>query len=161
MKLNTVKQIFRALNDARVRYLGVHGYLRFNKDVDLVLQMEANNIERAFAALTELGFRPNVPITGRAFADPARREGWIRGKCMQLLQLWSDVHQETPVAIFVTEPFPFEEEYERALLKPLAENIEVRFVSIPILIKMKQAANREQDRIDIEHLRLIQKVNDG
>lgn len=30
----------------------------------------------------------------------------------------------------------------------------VRFVTIPTLIKMKQLANREQDRIDIEHLRM-------
>lgn len=31
---------------------------------------------------------------------------------------------------------------------------EVRFVSIPTLIRMKEAAGREQDRIDIEHLRM-------
>ncbi len=73
---------------------------------------------------------------------------------MQVLQLWSDRHRETSIDIFVQEPFPFEEEYARALVKPLYGVIDVRFVSIPTLISMKEAAGRDQDRIDIEHLRM-------
>jgi hypothetical protein len=73
---------------------------------------------------------------------------------MQVLQLWSDRHRETSIDVFAYEPFPFDEEYARALIKPLYGFIEVRFVSIPTLIKMKEAAGREQDRIDIEHLRM-------
>ena len=44
-----------------VRYLvagglavNVHGYLRFTKDVDLVVQLESDNIRRALAALGTL-----------------------------------------------------------------------------------------------------------
>lgn len=73
---------------------------------------------------------------------------------MQVLQLWSDRHRETSIDIFVQEPFPFEEEYAHALIKPLYGTVEVRFISIPTLIKMKETAGREQDRIDIEHLRM-------
>lgn len=51
------------------------------------------------------------------------------------------------------EPFDFEEEYVRALMKPLGW-IVVRFVAIPTLIRMKDAAGRPQDMIDIEHLRM-------
>ena len=40
-----------------------------------------------------------------------------------------------------------------ALAKPLA-SINVRFVSIPTLIQMKQAAGRAQDLIDIEQLQM-------
>jgi len=73
---------------------------------------------------------------------------------MQVLQLWSDSHKETPIDIFVTEPFPFDDEYNHALIKPLYGNIEVRFVSIRTLIQMKESAGRTQDRIDIDHLRM-------
>ncbi len=59
-----------------------------------------------------------------------------------------------PIDIFVYEPFPFEDEYAKALIKPLYGTIDVRFVSIPPLIAMKEAAGREQDRINIEHLRM-------
>ncbi|MCP9461221.1 MAG: hypothetical protein NNA24_04165 [Nitrospira sp.] len=40
------------------------------------------------------------------------------------------------------------------MIKPLYGTIDVRVVSIPPLIAMKEAAGREQDRIDIEHLRM-------
>lgn len=161
MKLASFEAIVRALNDAGVRYLvagglavNAHGFLRFTKDADLVIQLMSENIKRAFVALETLGYRALVPVTAEQFADTATREGWIRDKGMQVLQLWSDDHRETPIDIFVSEPFFFDDEHANALIKPLHGSIEVRFVSIPTLIKMKQAAGREQDRIDIEHLRM-------
>jgi hypothetical protein len=161
MKLASIEAIFRALNETGVRYLvagglavNAHGYLRFTKDADFVIQLIPDNIKRAFAALETLGYKPLVPITADQFADRSTREGWIRDKGMQVLQLWSDRHRETPIDIFVHEPFPFDEEFSNALVKPLYGSIEVRFVSIPTLIRMKEAAGREQDRIDIAHLRM-------
>jgi hypothetical protein len=161
VKLASFESIVRALNEAGVRYLvagglavNAHGYLRFTKDVDFVIELISDNVKRAFAALGALGYRPLAPITTEQFADRSIRESLIRDKHMQVLQLWSDRHRETSVDIFVREPFPFEEEYANALIKPLYGTLEVRFVSIPTLIKMKEAAGREQDRIDIEHLRM-------
>lgn len=161
MRLASFEAIVRALNEAGVRYLvagglavNAHGYLRFTKDADVVIQLMPDNIKRAFDALAALGYKPLAPVTAEQFADRATREGWIRDKGMQVLQLWSDRHRETSVDIFAHEPFPFDEEYAKALIKPLYGSIEVRFVSIPTLIKMKEAAGREQDRIDIEHLRM-------
>jgi hypothetical protein len=161
MKLASTEAIFQALNDAGVRYLvagglavNAHGYSRFTKDVDFVLQLIPDNIKKAFSALAALGYQPNVPVTADQFADTAQRERWIKEKGMQVLQLWSDAHKETPIDIFVFEPFPFDQEYARALNKPLYGKIEVRFVSIHTLIKMKETAGRAQDRIDIEHLRV-------
>ena len=40
------------------------------------------------------------------------------------------------------------------MIKPLREDLPVRFVSIPTQIRMKELANRPQDQIDIEHLRM-------
>jgi len=161
VKLASFEAIVRALSEAGVRYLvagglavNAHGYLRFTKDVDFVVQLIPDNIKRAFAALEALGYTPLAPVTAEQFADRATREGWIRDKGMQVLQLWSDSHRETSIDIFVQEPFSFDEEYVNALIKPLYGSIEVRFVSITTLITMKEAVGREQDRIDIEHLRM-------
>jgi len=161
MKLTSFEAIVRALNEAAVRYLvagglavNAHGYLRFTKDADFVIQLIPDNIRQALTALGSLGYQPLAPVTVEQFADPATREGWIRDKGMQVLQLWSDSHRETSIDIFVYEPFPFDKEYDNALIKPLYGTMEVRVVSIPTLIKMKEAAGREQDRIDIEHLRM-------
>ncbi len=160
MKLASFEALVAALGNAGVRYLvagglavNAHGYLRFTRDVDVVVQLVPDNIQRAFSALTALGYRPLVPVTALQFADGALREGWIREKGMQVLQFWSDAHRETPVDVFVREPFVFDEEYEHALVKLLG-SVAVRFVAIPALIRMKEEAGRPQDRIDIEHLRM-------
>jgi uncharacterized nucleotidyltransferase DUF6036 len=161
MKLGSFDSLVRALDEAGVRYIVVgglavnaHGYLRFTRDVDLVLQLVPENILSAFGALEEIGYRPLVPVTGADFADPAKREAWIRDKAMTVLNFWCDLHRETPVDVFVAEPFDFEQEYARALVKPLG-SVAVRFASIPSLIRMKEIAGRTQDRIDIEYLRKL------
>jgi len=159
MRLASFEAIVAALDAAGVRYLiagglavNAHGYLRFTKDVDFVVQLVPGNIEHAFAALASLGYRPSVPVTSAQFADQTLRESWIREKGMQVLQFWSEAHRETPIDMFVREPFDFDEEFGRALIKPLGPT-PVRFVSIAALIRMKEAAGRPQDRIDIELLR--------
>ena len=161
MKAASFRQIVRTLHEAHVRYLvagGIaviaHGYLRFTNDVDLVIELTTDNIKRAFDALRQLGYEPAVPVTPDQFADPAIRGSWIREKDMKVLQFWSDKHRETPVDLFVSEPFSFDDEYARALIKPLDKVLDVRFVRRPTLIAMKGEARREQDRIDIEHLRM-------
>ena len=161
MKLNSFAAVAKALEEAGVRYLvagglavNAHGYLRYTKDVDLVVQLVSENILNAFAALASIGYQPLVPITASQFANAKMRDGWIREKNMTVLQFWSDEHKETPIDVFVAEPFPFEEEYARSLRKPLHGSIDVRFVSITTLIDMKTAVGRQQDLIDVEHLRM-------
>ncbi|MCP5139885.1 MAG: hypothetical protein H6979_08510 [Chromatiales bacterium] len=161
MKVASFEAIARALQEASVRYLvagglavNAHGYLRFTKDVDLVVQLDPANVQLALGALATLGYRPAIPVAAEQFADPAQREAWARDKGMQVFQLWSDQHRETPIDIFVNEPFAFDPEYGAALVKPLRADLPVRFVSIATLIRMKQLADRPQDRLDVEHLKL-------
>jgi len=163
MKLTSFEAIVHALNGAEVRFIVVgglavnaHGYLRFTNDVDLVIQLLKRDIVSAFHALEQIGYRPSNPITAEDFADASQREMWRREKGMRVLKMWSDGHRETPLDIFVYEPFDFDAEYGRALLRE--DEIPARFASIPALIAMKQAANRPQDRIDIEKLRFIAEI---
>jgi hypothetical protein len=160
MKLASFEAIVQALNAAEVRFIVVggvavnaHGYLRFTKDVDLVIRLSPRDIVSAFRALERIDYRPSNPISAEDFADAEKREGWRREKGMLVLKMWSDAHRETPLDIFVYEPFDFDAEYERALFKE--GEIPARFASIPALIAMKEVANRPEDRIDIEKLRII------
>lgn len=168
MKLTSFTAVAFALENAGVRYLvagglavNAYGYLRFTKDVDIVVQLVPDNIQRTFAALGSLGFKPSVPITGMQFSDSELRAEWIRDKHMQVLQFWSDEHLETPIDVFVTEPFPFDEEYARALVRPLHGSIAVRFVTLATLIRMKQQAGRPQDLNDIQNLESQVDADDG
>ena len=162
MKLAAFEAVARALRDANVRYLvagglavNAHGYLRATVDVDLVIQLKPDNLIPAFRALAGLGYHPTVPVTAEQFADETQRRQWIREKGMVVLNLYSDQHPFNSVDVFVTEPFDFDSEYDKALIGELSPDLSVRFVSIPTLIAMKRIANRPRDLDDIEHLEII------
>jgi predicted nucleotidyltransferase len=163
VKLTSLEAIVRALSDGNVRYLiagglavNAHGYLRFTQDVDLVIALDSANIVRAFQVLATLGYKPAVPITAEQFADAGLRQQWIRDKGMQVLNFFSDQHRETGLDMFVTEPFDFQRESMNALEGELCPGVNVRFVSLPTLIVMKETANRPRDIDDVQHLRWIQ-----
>src|SRR5688572_3753849 len=76
LRLGSVETIVQTLNDAGVRYLVVgglavvaHGFVRFTADVDLVLDLAADNLNKAVAALSSLGYRPRAPVPLHEFAD--------------------------------------------------------------------------------------------
>ena len=151
----------RALGEAGVDFIVVgglavaaHGYGRTTQDLDLVIDFDPENVRDAFRALTVLGYRPRVPVTAEGFCDPVRRGRWIAEKGMTVLNFHSDVHRETPIDVFVTEPFDFREEHRLALAEELAPGVVVRIVRLSTLIRMKQAAGRAQDLADIAELRL-------
>jgi hypothetical protein len=65
MKLGSFDALVHALEAAGVRYLvagglavNAHGYLRFTRDVDVVLQLSPENIQAAFSALAGISYRP-------------------------------------------------------------------------------------------------------
>ena len=162
MKLTSFEAIVEALNRAEVRFIVVggiavsaHGYGRNTEDKDLVIRLEPSEITNAFAALQQLGYQPRVPITAAQFADADLRGPWIRDKGMRVLRFHSDVHRETPIDLFISEPFDFEKEYESALVQEIAPGLPVRTVRLEALLQMKAAAGRTQDVADVDELNLL------
>lgn len=74
---------------------------------------------------------------------------------MIVLNLFSERHRETPIDMFVREPFDFDSCWEKALFEKLSSTVEIRFVDIETLLALKRAAGRHKDLDDIEHLRLL------
>ncbi len=163
MKLASLEAIASALRDAHVRYLIVgglavaaHGHGRVTFDIDLVLQMQPDNVQRAMRALESLGYRPTLPVPAQQFADPTIRNTWIREKNMVVFQMHSDQHLDTRIDLFVAEPFEFDVEYDAALVGDILPGLSARFVSLETLIQMKTAAGRAKDLEDIRQLKLLQ-----
>lgn len=167
MKLRSFAAIVTALNDANTRYLVVgglavnaHGYLRYTRDVDIVIQLSPANILAVFEALARIDYHPGVPISATQFADAALREKWRLEKGMLALKFWSDSHQETPLDVFIYEPFDFSVEESAAFRPNDPGSPTVGFASIPALIAMKRIAARPQDLTDIEKLEEIADIRD-
>lgn len=159
MRKSSIESIARALNRANVPFIVVgglavvaHGYNRNTQDLDLVIRLEPDSIQRAFGALASLGYRPLVPVTAESFADPAQRARWEVEKGMMVLNFHSDQHRQTPVDLFVREPFDFPSEYDSARVEEVAPGVPMRVVRLQTLLALKKAAGRPQDLADIAEL---------
>lgn len=76
-------------------------------DVAVVIRLTPDSVKRAFRALASIGSFPRVPITAEDFSAPEQRRRLIEEKEMKVLNFWSDLHRETPLDVFVSEPFDF------------------------------------------------------
>jgi hypothetical protein len=162
VKVATIEAIVRALNAANVPFIVVggfavvaHGYVRLTHHIDLVIRLDAGTIQDAFRALASLEYHPRVPVSADAMADPAQRARWIDEKGMQVLNFDSDRHRETPVDIFVREPFDFANEHRRAMVRELAPGVPVRILRLATLLRLKEEAGRPQDLADVAELRSL------
>lgn len=165
MKLAHVIAVVKGLNEAGVRYLIVgglavnaHGHVRYTNDLDLVIGLESANIRLGLDTLASLGYRPKIPVTSEQFANAELRNEWRTTKGMVLLNLWSDHSRESPIDVFVSEPFDFTTEHRSAIQMPLAEGLFAPFVSLPALLRMKRLAGRPQDLQDIAELTRIEEL---
>ena len=155
-------EIFRALDDAEVRYLVVggvavvlHGYPRFTADLDLVVELTASNASAAIAALQTLGYRPRAPVRAEDFADEDIRASWREEKGLTVFSLWSPSYPGTEVDLFVEEPFDFGEAWSRRLDAVLDHGTTVRVVGIDDLRALKARVGRPKDVDDIAQLDAI------
>lgn len=162
MKVASFEAIVRVLNEAGVRYIVVgglavnaHGYGRSTYDVDIVVQLFPENVIRAFAALEGIDYHPQIPIKAEEFADPVLRSSWRTEKGMLVLKMWSDSHRETPLDIFVFEPFDFEIEYSAVLRQEIDLGNQAPFLQLETLLAMKKEAGRPKDLADVDELHLL------
>jgi hypothetical protein len=111
--------IFAVLQTTGVRYVVVggvavnlHGYQRFTKDIDLVIELVPDRALKALQALEAIGYKPNIPVKLADFADPMIREAWIRDKGMMVFQMYSD-QTRMSIDIFVQYPLDFDELWDQ------------------------------------------------
>lgn len=147
----TLDTLFRELNDRGGRYVLVgglavvlHGHLRATSDIDLVIDLAADQVVRTLAALHGAGFQPYLPVPPTDFADPVKRAVWAREKGMMVFSLRPP--QGVPmVDLFLEYPRPFEELWARSVTMHL-RGVPVRLVSVEDLLALKREAGRPAGR---------------
>lgn len=166
MTRRSVESLVAALEAAEVRYLIVgglavvaHGHVRFTADLDLVLDPDPAMFARARTILEDFGYRPRVPVSFEAFADPAQRARWREDKGMLALSLTSPEHRATEVDLFLEPPFDFAAAWARALRVELEPGVSAAFVSLADLRAMKRAAGRPVDALDLAALERLHPEN--
>lgn len=156
--------LLKMLDEAKVEFVlvgglavALRGYQRVTMDVDVVLAMDAGNLQRFFSAAKASGLRPAIPVEIESLANPELIEQWYREKGMLAFSLRGVQTMATVIDILVKPVVPF------ADLRRAATMVEVGPISIPVasidhLIEMKTGTGRSKDLIDIEELQKIRAV---
>ncbi len=162
-----VREIFKALSNAKVDYVVVggfavilHGYLRATADLDLVVGLSAENCKRGLKALSGIGFQPRLPVRLEEFCNPENRRKWIEQSNMLVFPLWDPDNPLRSLDLFVEEPIEFSQLMDDALIKDV-DGVQIRVASVEHLIEMKKAAGRPRDLDDIAKLKMIREEGAG
>jgi predicted nucleotidyltransferase len=154
--------LIKMLVEAKVKFVlvgglavALQGYQRATLDVDVVLAMDAENLQRFLAVAESSGLRPTMPVQLATLTQPELVEQWYRDKGMLAFSVRGPEKVATVLDILLRPVIPF------ADLLCDAEVFEVGAMRVPVasiehLIAMKTNTGRSKDLIDIEELRKIQ-----
>ncbi len=131
--------------------VALHGYQRVTMDVDVVLAMTPENLERFIAHAKTAGLRPSMPVPLEALANPALLGQWRREKGMLAFGLHGPEAQATVLDVLIAPVVPFADLRRDAVMID-AGACRIPVASIDHLIAMKTASGRGKDMIDIEEL---------
>jgi len=158
--------LFKALNEAHVQYVVVgglatvlHGYARMTADVDLVVNLEPAETEKALKALLATGLKARLPVDPMLFANAETRTSWITEKHMLVFSFYDPSNPLRIVDLFVHEPIPFKDLSQRAVTMDI-DGITVPVCGITDLIELKRRAARPRDIDDIAHLQELLRQRD-
>lgn len=159
--------ILRALQANNVRYVLVggvavvlHGFARFTKDLDLVVDLQPEEARRAIQTLLDCGLRPRVPVNPFDFADSQKRQEWLEQKNMLVFQMVDERDLRRNVDLFISYPIEFERLWAASDIIEI-ESVSVRVSSIDDLIEIKKSVARPQDLIDVEQLQRLKNADES
>lgn len=135
----------------------LHGVPRTTFDLDILLDLGAENVSAFVEVMAEEGLLPRAPVDPLGLGDAATRSTWIDEKHLKAFS--SADPRGGIVHVLLVAPMG------HAQVMIDAQEITVRaakvwIASIPALIRLKRAAGRDKDKSDIEALELAQQLAD-
>jgi hypothetical protein len=139
-----LKELLRAFNEQKVKYLVVGGYAfgvyaepRATKDLDLFIQADEENSKAVFRALVEYG----APLAGFSSSDFRDGTSFQIGQPPARIDLLQSI-----------DGVSFEEAWEHRIEGLIDAEIPTVVISKEDLIKNKLATGRERDLLDAREL---------
>ncbi len=139
-----LKELLRAFNEQKVKYLVVGGYAfgvyaepRATKDLDLFIQADEENSKAVFRALAEYG----APLAGFSSSDFRDGTSFQIGQPPARIDLLQSIDGVT-----------FEDAWEHRIEGLIDAETPTIVISKEDLIKNKLATGRERDLLDVKEL---------
>lgn len=150
-----IEDILKKLEAEQVDYAIVggvavvlYGYVRFTKDIDLILSFSQDNIEKFARAMKLLNFRPGPPIDPIDLAKVEKRKEWIEQKNVRVITFYNPDYTLLQIDVLITKELS-----EIKTVRRKIDEIEVSIIEYEDLVKMKQESGRQVDLMDIEKLK--------
>ncbi|MFA7239168.1 MAG: hypothetical protein WC091_03585 [Sulfuricellaceae bacterium] len=106
--------IIKILADANIEYVVVgglavalHGYQRVTMDVDVVVAMNRENVQKLIACAKAADMRPVIPVSIDSLAQPELIEQWHNEKGMLAFGLRGTETMATVMDVLVKSVVPF------------------------------------------------------
>jgi hypothetical protein len=150
------EKLFAALVAAEVRFIVIggfavsaHGYLRGTKDLDIVPDPDPENLHRLAHALSGLDAR----IMGmEEFSDEEVVQPDLAGLAMGGNFVLTTSYGRLDILQLVSPDFEYQD-LDAAAFEEVVLGHHVRFCGYEDLVKMKEAAGRLEDELDLKRLR--------
>jgi hypothetical protein len=155
-----IEDILKALEQEEVEYAVIgglavvlYGYVRFTKDIDLIINFSKDNVKRFVNAMTLLKFKPGPPIEPMDLANEDKRKEWIQEKNAKVITFYNPEQQLLQIDVLLTIELA-----QTKTVKKKIDDLEIPVIEYEELIKMKRQTGRPFDLIDIEKLEELRKV---
>jgi len=162
------EEILRSLQKHGVRYLilggaavNLHGVPRMTADLDITIDLSAENVAATIEALAAAGIKVSLPLDPLGLGDSELRREWRQDRHLEALTFQS-ADTGAPyreVDIVIEPPLDFEAMYAARTVLEI-EDLRIDLVSLPHLIEIKSRLGREQDLADVNALKKIDSVEE-
>lgn len=158
------KEILLELEKKGVKYLviggiavNLYGHPRVTKDLDLMLSFEKDNMDKFIEIVKSFKLKPRVSVNIEELADKNKRETWKQERNMKVFSFYNPENDLEVIDVMIQDYINFDEAYKR--VEKLSDgSLTVSMISIDDLIKLKEIANRPNDRADIEVLKKLKEL---
>jgi hypothetical protein len=158
------EEILREFQKRRVKYVlaggvafNLLGGYRNTMDLDVLVLLTDANLRKVVDVLGKAGYKVKQPVDPMKLADEKTRDEWIKKKHMKAFNFYKNERSYEEVDIIIDSPVDFDEAIKRA------KKIKIGSLTLPVisaedLIKMKKAAGREKDLLDIKELKMLMRL---
>lgn len=154
-----IEDILRSLEKENIDYAVIggvavvlYGYVRFTKDIDLLIDFSEDNVRSFIKVLAALNFQPGVPIDPMDMANEKKREEWMREKNVKVITFYNPESQLLQIDVLITKNLA-----DMKKIRKKIDGFEISIVDYDDLIKMKKETARPTDLIDIQKLEELRK----
>jgi hypothetical protein len=158
------QSIIEKMNEENIEYLvaggiavNLYGYIRATMDLDILMVLDDINIGKFIKIVKDLGYKPRVPVSLDDFSNAAARQKWMREKGMKVFSVYNPVNAMEHVDVLLEESIDIRKAFERREVVRSGD-LAINLVHIDDLIRLKEIAGRERDKIDVKALAKIKEL---